>query len=108
MRIITMQRLTLDGKPATYDTTTENAEDYEDWFCVIETKEEELVYDKFISGREPCAERLWNMMVKHAGQRMGVSWGDDDMYGYIRPAEDVPEILEKYVDSDGDTWLRKE
>lgn len=108
MKIITMKRLTLDGESVVYDAGNENGEDYEDWFCVIETKEEELIYDKFISGREPCAERLWNMMVKHAGQGMGVSWGDDDMYGYIRPDEVAPEILEKYVDSDGDTWLRKE
>lgn len=108
MIIITMQRLTMDGKPVVYDTGNENGEDYEDWFCVIETKEEELVYDKFISGREPCAERLWNMMVKHAGIPQGLAWGDDDVWGYIRPDESYPEVLEKYTDSDGDVWLRKE
>lgn len=106
MKVITMQRLTLDGKPVAYNATDENGEDCRDWWCVIETKEEELVYDKFISGREPCAERLWNMMVKHAGQGMGVSWGDDDMYGYIRPDEVAPEIKENFKDGEGDIWVR--
>lgn len=108
-----MQRLTLDGESVVYDAGNENGEDYQDWWCVIETPEEELFYDKYVCSNkglagETNAEHIWNEMVKHAGQGMGVSWGDDDMYGYILPDEDVPEILEKYVDSDGDTWLRKE
>ncbi len=119
MRIITMQRLTLDGKPVTYNTATENGEDYQEWWCVIETKEEELVYDKaFHEPFNPEGAKkslikglyldLWNEMVKHAGQRMGVSWGDDDMYGYIRPDEVAPEIKENFKDGDGDIWVRTE
>lgn len=112
MKIILMQRLTLDGESVVYDAGNENGDDYEDYWCVIETPEEEMIYDDFVkhlgeySG--DCRDILWNKLVIHAGQGMGIAWGDDDMYGYIRPAEDVPEILEKYVDSDGDTWLRKE
>lgn len=112
MKVILMQLLTLDGESVVYDDGDENGNDYEDYWCVIETPEEEMIYDDFVkhlgeySG--DCRDILWNKLVIHAGQGMGVSWGDDDMYGYILPAEDVPEILEKYVDSDGDTWLRKE
>lgn len=105
MRIIEMERKTIDGKP--YD------DDYDphDWWCKIETKEEELVYDKFVCGNkglagETEAEHIWNEMVKHAGQGMGVCWGDDDMYGYFRPDDTEPEVDEEYVDNDGDTWVR--
>lgn len=109
MRIITMQRLTLDGKPATYDTATENGEDYREWWCVIETQEEEMVYDLFTTGigkQYNSIEKLWNNMVKHAGQGMGLAWGDDDLYGYIRPSEHAPEIKENFKDGDGDIWVR--
>lgn len=112
MIIIEMERLTLDGEPVVYDLEKENGEEYRDWWCVIETKEEEMVYDDFLkhlgeySG--DCRDILWNKLVIHAGQGMGVKWGDDDMYGYIRPDETCPEILEKYTDGDGDEWLRKE
>lgn len=112
MKIITMQRLTVDGKPATYDTSTEKGEDYRDWWCVIETKGEEIVYDDFLKhlgqyNGDP-RDLLWNKMVIHAGQGMGVSWGDDDIYGYIRPDEDYPDIGGEFIDGDGDTWVRVE
>lgn len=107
MKIITLQRLTMDGEPVEYNTGDENGEDYEDWFCVIETPEEELVYDEFLEHPDQY-EFLWNAMVKHAGLGVGLSWGDDDLYAYIRPDESYPEILEKYTDPDGDVWLRKE
>ena len=106
MRIITMQRLTLDGKPATYNTATENGEEYQDWWCVIETEEEKIVYElAFDKGNEEC-KRVWNYMVIHAGQDMGLAWGDDDVYGYISPNEKVPEIKENFKDGDGDIWVR--
>lgn len=113
MKIITLQRLTMDGEPVEYDVADENGEDYTDWFCVIETKEEELVYDKFVKNitsniQDEALTRLWNEMVNHAGELQGLTWGDDDLYGYIRPDEMFPEILEKYTDPDGDVWLRKE
>ena len=110
MKVITMQRLTLDGKPVTYNTATENGEDYQDWWCVIETKEEELVYDKFIETTKleflHAYTYLWNAMVKHAGEGMGVAWGDDDIYGYISPNEKVPEVKENFKDGEGDIWVR--
>lgn len=113
MRIVEMERKTMDGKPVEYDTLKENGEDYRDWWCVIETKEEELFYDKYVCGNkglagETNAERIWNDMVKHAGQGMGVSWGDDDMYGYVRPDEVAPEVGEEYIDGDNDIWVRVE
>lgn len=109
MLIITMQRLTMDGESVEYNTADENGDDYTDWFCVIETKEEELVYDKACAeGEHAFYETLWDAMVNYAGQGMGIKWGDDDMYGYIRPDEAYPELLEKYTDPDGDVWLRKE
>lgn len=105
MKIITMKRLTLDGKPLddNYDY------DRNDWWCVIETKEEEMVYDDFLkhlgdySG--DCRDILWNKLVIHAGQGMGVKWGDDDMYGYIRPDEVAPLPTEPFIDGDGDEWV---
>lgn len=117
MKIIEMRRKTLDGESVEYDALEENGEDYQDWWCVIETKEEELVYDKaFREPFNPAGARkslvkgtyidLWNDMVKHAGRDMGVSWGDDDMYGYISPDEVAPEVGEDFIDGDGDTWVR--
>lgn len=110
MRIIELERRTWDGEPIEQDALKNNAEDYRDWWCVIETKEEEMVYEDFVShlGEYGGDSRdiLWNKLVIHAGQGMGVKWGDDDMYGYIHPDEDVPEAGEEMVDSDGDTWVR--
>ena len=111
MKIIELQRLTLDGKPVDYNTVYENGEDFRDWWCVIETKEEKLFYDKYVANNkglagETNAEHIWNEMIKHAGQDMGLAWGEDDVYGYIRPDEDVPEVGEETTDSDGDRWLR--
>lgn len=107
MKIITMQRLTMDGMPVVYDTGNENGEDYEDWWCVIETPEEEMVYDEYLEHPDQY-EFLWNAMVKHAGLGVGLSWGDDDLYGYIRPDETIPKIRGTYKDSDGDIWVRKD
>lgn len=103
MKIITMQRLTLDG--AQVYTDPDNPYEYRDWWCVIETKEEELVYDEFLEHPEQY-EFLWNSMVKHAGLVEGVSWGDDDMYGYISPNEKVPGVKENFKDGEGDIWVR--
>lgn len=110
MRIITMERRTLDGEPINTNALESNTEDYRDWWCVIETKEEEMVYDDFIKhlgqyGGDP-RNLLWNKMIIYAGQGMGLSWGDDDVYGYFRPDEDAPEVGEETVDSDGDIWRR--
>ena len=106
MRIITMQRLTLDGKPVYPDAPIEK-----DWWCVIETEEEELFYDKYVANSKGVAEgtnaeHIWNEMIKHAGQDMGLAWGDDDVYGYISPNEHVPDIKENFKDGEGDIWVR--
>lgn len=107
MKIITLQRLTQDGKPVYPEEGN-----IRDWWCVMETKEEEMIYDDFLkhlgeySG--DCRDILWNKLVIHAGQGMGVSWGDDDMYGYLRPDEDVPDLRENFTDGDGDIWVRVE
>lgn len=110
MKIIEMERLTLDGKPVKYNPVYENGEDFRDYWCVIETKEEELVYDQFV--REVSSNiqderlmKLWNDMVIHAGLGMGVKLGDDDIYGYIRPDETEPFPTEPYIDGDGDEWV---
>lgn len=104
MKIIEMERRTLDGEPVEYGVD-ENGDDYRDWWCVIETPEEELVYDEFLEHSDQY-EFLWNAMVKHAGLNEGVKWGDDDMYGYIRPDKYAPEIGELLVDGDDDEWVR--
>lgn len=109
MKIIEMERKTTNGEPV-----GERPEYYpRDWWCVIETKEEELFYDEYVCGNkglagETNAEHIWNEMVKHAGKDFGLCWGDDDLYGYIMPDEDVPEVGEEMVDSDGETWVRTE
>lgn len=106
MIIITMERRTLDGKPVIYDTLNECAGEYRDWWCVIETKEEEVVYEDFLE--HPFEKHLWNKMVVNAGIPFGVSWGDDDIYGYIRPDEMPPEVGMEYIDGDNDKWVRVE
>ena len=107
MKIITMKRLTENKEPLVDDDYTQC--DPNDWFCVIETPEEEMVYDDFVEhlGQYSGDPRdlLWNKMVIHAGQGMGVSWGDDDMYGYIRPDEVAPLPTEPFIDGDGDEWV---
>lgn len=102
MRIITLQRLTDNGEPV-----YEEEGDIRDWFCVIETQEEELVYDEYLEHPDQY-EFLWNAMVKHAGLGVGLSWGDDDIWGYFRPDEAVPEVGEEWTDGDNDRWGRVE
>lgn len=104
MKVIEMERKTMDGKPVEYNPVYENREDFREWWCVIETKEEEMVHDIAIE-KEGDYLVLWNNMVNHAGQGMGVSWGDDDIYGYIRPDETEPLPTEPYIDGDGDEWV---
>lgn len=112
MKIIEMERRTMDGKPVEYNPVYENGEDFRDWWCVIETPEEELVYDMTFSDRikgEYVGHKdkdIWNAMVKHAGFPQGLAWGDDDVYGYITPHKEAPEVGEKYTDEDGDEWVR--
>lgn len=105
MKIIEMQRLTDNGQPV-----YEEEGNTRDWWCVIETKEEELIYDDFVKNLGEYSgdsqDILWNKLIIHAGQGMGVCWGDDDMYGYFRPDDTEPEVGEEYVDGDGDTWKR--
>lgn len=112
MKIITLKRMTMDGEPLYVDADNEGCEDPNDWWCKIETKEEEIVYEDYLEnyGNYMGDQRrvLWNQMVIHAGQGMGVSWGDDDIYGYIRPDETEPEVGEEFIDGDGDRWLRVE
>lgn len=113
MKIITLERKTDNGKPVEYNPVYENGEDFRDWWCKIETKEEEIVYEAFLKEKNSNIQseailKLWNSMVIHAGQGMGLCWGDDDVYGYIRPDETEPEVGEEYTDGDGDKWLRVE
>lgn len=100
MKIITMQKLTDGGEPIHADES-----DVRDWFCVIETPEEELVYDEFLEHPDQY-EFLWNAMVKHAGLGEGLAWGDDDVWGYFHPDEAVPEVGEEWTDGDNDRWGR--
>lgn len=110
MIIMELERRTMDGKPVEYNPVYENGEDFRDWWCRIETKQEELVYDDFVEhlGQYSGDPRklLWNKMLIDAGQGLGVCWGDDDMYGYIRPDEAEPEVGEEMTDGDGDIWVR--
>ena len=105
MKIITLKRLTENKEPLVDDDYTQC--DPHDWFCVIETPEEEMVYDEFLEHPDQY-EFLWNAMVKHAGLGVGLSWGDDDIWGYFRPDEAVPEIGEEWTDGDKDRWGRVE
>lgn len=106
MKIITLKRLTMDGEPIYCDPLNECSEDPNDWFCAIETKEEELVYKDYLE--HPFEDHLWNKMINYAGQGLGLCWGEDDTYGYFRPDEAYPEIGEEWTDSDGDKWVRVE
>ena len=42
MRIIEMERRTLDEKPVEYNPVYENGEDFRDWWCVIQTEEDRV------------------------------------------------------------------
>lgn len=108
MKIITLERKTIDGKPVVYGVG-ENGDDYRDWWCVIETKAEEEIYDRAF-GWDNSASYIpvWNDLVKKAGEPFGLAWGDDDIYGYLRPDEDCPDIKEEFIDGEGDTWVRVE
>lgn len=100
-----------DGEPIYCDPLNECSEDPNDWFCAIETKEEELVYDMAIGNVEKGSEDLlplWNKMINYAGQGLGLCWGEDDIYGYFRSDEAYPEIGEEWTDDDGDKWVRVE
>ncbi len=66
-----------------------------------------MVYDEYLEDMNTYG-KIWNAMVRHAGLGVGVKWGDDDIYGYFRPDEDVPEVGETLIDSDGDEWLHVE
>ena len=78
----------------------------------LETKEEEMVYDAWQTepdkDKQSALEDLWDAMIVHAGQGQGVMWGEDDIYGYIRPDETMPDVGEEYTDADEDKWLRVE
>ena len=106
MKIIEMERKTMSGEPV-----GERPEYYpRDWWCVVETNEERKTYDDFLEhlGEYSGDSRdiKWNKMVIEAGHDFGLCWGDDDLYGYIMPDEDVPEVGEEMIDSDGETWVR--
>lgn len=105
MKIITMKRLTIDGKPLNQDYDA----DPKDWWCVIETKTEEDIYDRAF-GWDNSASYIpvWDELVKKAGEPFGIARGDDDIYGYIRPDEDCPDVGEKFTDGEGDEWIRVE
>lgn len=116
MKVITMLRLTLDGEPL---HATDSDPDPRDWWGVIETKEEEALYEMAMGCRKPLRvseekisidtlKAVWDDLLCFAGVGQGVAWGDDDMYGYIRPDETVPEIGEEFIDGDGDKWKRME
>lgn len=106
MKIIEMERKTMDGKPVEYNPVYENGEDFRDWWCVIETEEEEMVYEDYLE--HPFEDHLWNKMINHAGGLKNLCWGEDDIYGYFHPHEKYPEIGEEHTDADGDRWGRVE
>lgn len=104
MRIIEMCRLTENGEDI--DVKDTNAPDPRDWWCVIETKTEEDLYEMVWTDNSASLIPLWNKLVNNAGRGMGLHWGDDDIYGYIRPDEEYPEVGEEFIDGDGDKWTR--
>lgn len=101
MKIITLQRLTENGEPVYGEEG-----DIRDWFCVIETEEEQIVYDLAHGDGSKDTQRLWNYMVNNAGKNEGLAWGDDDVWGYFSPSDTVPKVGEQWTDDDGDRWGR--
>ncbi len=105
MKIIEMQRLTDNGQPV-----YEEEGNTRDWWGVMETKAEQMVYEDFVEhlGKYGGDMRnvLWNRILVEAGRDIGVCWGDDDIYGYSEYGQDVPEVGGEMIDSDGDKWVR--
>lgn len=109
MKIITAERRTLNGEPVDTDALKRNTEDYRDYWCKIETDEEYLVYNKCLQsdGREAIKLwSIWNDMVINAGRPEGLAWGEDDVYGYIEPYKELPEVGGEFTEIDGDRWVR--
>lgn len=108
MKIITMQRKELDGKRVYTDP--DDPYEHRDWWGVIETEAEKLVYEQawkennYAEHVHKLIKILWSEMVNTGG----VNWGDDDVYGYIMPDETMPKIGDEYKDADGDVWVRVE
>lgn len=114
MKIIEMKKIIDNGEPLADDDYT--ACDPNDWFCVIETAEEEALYEMAMGDRKPLRmaeedmpidvlKTVWDDLVCFAGAYEGVSWGDDDIYYYFRHDEKIPELGETF-ELDGDTWYR--
>ena len=106
MRIIEMKRKTENG-----EVLPDNPEyNPHDWWCVIETEEEVKAFEDFVKHLGEYGgdmrEIEWNKRMIEAGKDFGLYWGDDDVYGYLMPDEDYPEVGEEMIDSDGDTWVR--
>lgn len=112
MIVFQMKMLTKDGQAL-------NTDEYDTLglWCKVETEEEWLVYDKtFHKPFNPASATkslvqgiyidLWNEMVKHAGAPYLVNLGDEDIYGYLSPDEDMPDLNEKYRDADDNDWVR--
>lgn len=106
MKIIELCRLTEDGEDLRDDDY--NGPDPHDWWGVIETEEEKIMFEEAWLDNDELLIPLWNKMVNNAGRDMGLHWGDDDVYGYIMPSEKCPEVGEEYTDNGGDKWVRTE
>lgn len=98
MILLEMQRIKGEGAD----------EGEKDWFVKLETKAEELVYDRVYGSYYNYSDHdyqlvraLWDKMVNTCG----VNWGEDDVYAYIYVDSFEPEVGEEYQ-IDDITWVR--
>ena len=104
MKIIEMERITMDGEPLVYDTLNECAGEYRDYWCVLENETEEKLYEETWNSNETDLIPTWNKLVNEAGKDYNLCWGDDELYGYVHYGETKPIAGETFVDGDGDEW----
>ena len=104
MKIIEMERMTLSGEPVEYNPVYENGEDFREYWCVLESEEEEILYEETWNSSDTDLIPAWNKMINEAGERYNLLLGDDEIYGYVHISETAPMPTEPFIDGDGDEW----
>ena len=100
MKIIELERQTMDGEPVYKEEAP-----IRDYWCVLETEAEEQLYEETWNSNETDLIPTWNKLINKAGADYNLCWGDDEIYGYVHVNETAPMPTEPFIDGDGDKWV---